>query len=163
MAQVNKTAISNTLYELKDEDENNLFVKYLKNALSDIEGIENEYFRRSLPLISETLNRYFSEEDKQRMIDEYSQRLAKAKYDADNSTGSARDKYLAEVEKWQKMIDLLPSPNIIAKVIQGEFGDSDWFFSNLFANINNDDYVIAGTEKYMQDIMRDLSKIAVNQ
>ena len=160
LAQVNKTAISNTLYELKDEDENNLFVKYLKNALSDIEGIENEYFRRTLPLISETINKYFSEEDKQRMIDEYSQRLAKAKYDADNSTGSARDKYLAEVEKWQKMIDLLPSPNIIAKVMQGEFGDSDWFFSNLFANINNDDYVIAGTEKYMQDIMRDLSKIA---
>ena len=58
------------------------------------------------------------------------------------------------------MIDLLPSPNIISRVIEGEFGDSDWFFSNLFANINNPNYVIAGTELYMQDIVRDLKDIA---
>ena len=29
----------------------------------------------------------------------------------------------------------MPSPNVIAKVIQGEFGDADWFFSNLFLSL----------------------------
>jgi len=67
---------------------------------------------------------------------------------------------LIKIEDIQKKIDLMPSPNVIAKVIQGEFGDADWFFSNLFANINNDDYIIAGTEKYMTDIMKDLQDIA---
>ena len=160
LAQYNKSYISATLAELSDVEEDNILIKSLTYALKDIEQIENEYFKRSLPIISEILNKYFTEEAKQKMIEEYRQRLAQKQYSADKATGSAREKYLKEIEDIQKKIDLMPSPNVIAKVIQGEFGDADWFFSNLFANINNDDYIIAGTEKYMTDIMKDLQDIA---
>lgn len=164
LAKSHEKGINSILGQLGDIKEDNGFKQLLRNSISYVAEIENLYFKKSLPLIANVLNSYFGKEFRDIMTKEIQDRLNKEKYDLNLATSdNAKIRINNKILKLEEQLKMIPNPNLIADIIQGKYGDSDWFYSNLMANINNPDYVISGTESFMTDIMRDLSLIAIKQ
>ena len=164
LAKSHEKGINSILGQLGDIKEDNGFKQLLRNSISYVAEIENLYFKKSLPLIANVLNSYFGKEFRDIMTKEIQDRLNKEKYDLNLATSdNAKIRINNKILKLEGQLKMIPNPNLIADIIQGKYGDSDWFYSNLMANINNPDYVISGTESFMTDIMRDLSLIAIKQ
>lgn len=164
LAKSHEKGINSILGQLGDIKEDNGFKQLLRNSISYVAEIENLYFKKSLPLIANVLNSYFGKEFRDSMSKEIQDRLNKEKYDLNLATSdNAKIRINNKILKLEEQLKMIPNPNLIADIIQGKYGDSDWFYSNLMANINNPDYVISGTESFMTDIMRDLSLIAIKQ
>jgi hypothetical protein len=161
LAKSHKERINSILVQLGDIKEDNVFKQMLRKSTSYVDEIENLYFEKSLPLIANVLNSYFGKEFRDNMTKEITDRLNKEKYDLNLATSdNAKKRINNEIIKLEEQLKLIPNPNLIGDIIKGKYGDSDWFYSNLMANINNPDYVISGTELFMTDIMRDLSELA---
>jgi predicted kinase len=161
LAKSHKERINSILGQLGDISEDNVFKQMLRKSTSYVDEIENLYFDKSLPLIATVLNSYFGEEFRNKLTKEITDKLAKNKYDLTIAkSDNAKKRINNEIIKLEEQLKLIPNPNLIRDVIKGKYGDSDWFYSSLMANINNPDYVISGTELFMTDIMRDLSELA---
>jgi hypothetical protein len=162
LAKSSKDRIGETLLQMKDISEDNLFKQMVRLSISNIEEIEKLYYKETLPLIASTIDSYLTPELKQEVNEELTNRLNKIKYDLTlNVSESNRKILLEELELKEKEISIINDPNLISKMIKGEFGDGHWFYSNLVANINNSNYVISGTSLMMQSILKEISIIAI--
>jgi hypothetical protein len=92
------------------------------------------------------------------MTKELTDRIAKEKYDLNLVTSESSKKNINEkIEELEQRLVAFNDPNLITKIIKGEYGDGHWFDSNLVANINNSNYVISGTAVMMQHILQDIA------
>ena len=162
LAKSSKDRIGETLLQMKDISEDNLFKQMVRLSISNIEEIEKLYYKETLPLIASTIDSYLTPELKQEVNEELTNRLNKIKYDLTLDVSESNRKILLEeLELKEKEISIINDPNLISKMIKGEFGDGHWFYSNLVANINNSNYVISGTSLMMQSILKEISIIAI--
>lgn len=162
LAKTHKERIAQTLHQLDDISDDNLFKKMIKESIALIEEIEKKYDRETLPLIANVLNSYITPEFRDSMTKELKDRIAKEKYDLNLVTSeSSKKSILNKIEDLEKQLASFEDPNLITKIIKGEYGDGHWFYSNLVANINNPNYVISGTAVMMQHILHDIAMEAV--
>ena len=158
LAKTHKERIAQTLHQLDDISDDNLFKKMIKESIALIEEIEKKYDRETLPLIANVLNSYITPEFRDNMTKELKDRIAKKKYDLNLVTSeSSKKSILNKIEDFERQLASFEDPNLISKIIKGEYGDGHWFYSNLVANINNPNYVISGTAKMMQHILHDIA------
>ena len=158
LAKAQKERISKTLLQLDDISDDNLFKKMIKESIANIKEIEERYFNETLPLTANILNSYITTEFRERMTKELTDRIAKEKYDLNLVTSESSKKNINEkIEELEQRLVAFNDPNLITKIIKGEYGDGHWFDSNLVANINNSNYVISGTAVMMQHILQDIA------
>jgi len=162
LAKTHKERIAQTLHQLDDISDDNLFKKMIKESIALIEEIEKKYDRETLPLIANVLNSYITPEFRDSMTKELKDRIAKEKYDLNLVTSeSSKKSILNKIEDLEKQLASFEDPNLITKIIKGEYGDGHWFYSSVVANINNPNYVISGTAVMMQHILHDIAMEAV--
>lgn len=162
LAKAQKERISKTLLQLDGISDDNLFKKMIKESITNIEEIEERYFSETLPLTANVLNSYISPEFRKNISKELTDKIAKEKYDLNLVTSESSKKNISEkIEKFEKDLASLNDPNLITKIIKGEYGDGHWFYSNLVANINNPNYVISGTAVMMQHMLQDIATEAI--
>lgn len=158
LAKAQKERISKTLLQLDDISDDNLFKKMIKESIANIKEIEERYFNETLPLTANILNSYITSEFRERMTKELTDRISKEKYDLNLVTSESSKKNINEkIEELEQRLVAFNDPNLITKIIKGEYGDGHWFDSSLVANINNSNYVISGTAVMMQHILQDIA------
>jgi hypothetical protein len=155
--------LKNLSQELEGFDNNNVFKQMVKTAKSDIDFIETLYQDKVLPLLARNLELQITPEVRENVNKEIDGRI---KIQEDFLKGLPIDspkiprikKIIRDLEKQREL--MAPDKTIFEKMIKGEYGDASMLWSNLIANINNPDMIIASATKILSDILIDLNTMS---
>jgi len=123
--------------------ENNPLVDRLTQMMGAAENIRMRYIKAITPHVASTLSNEFTADLMDNMKREYNELILAATQRGDK----------ARAEELTKERDQLANYDVIMATMQGDMGDSGWFFSKWLPSISNPDVVIAGVAKRLKRVL----------
>lgn len=135
-----KNMFDELLKYMGDVDHSNSLIEKLTGLTGVIEKVRSTYIDTITPVINEMMQGLFDKDSLKTIQREFNELIAAAKVRGDKK----------RAEMLEKERDNLPSEKVIAEILKGNKGDSNWLFSRLVATISNPDIILAGVAKKLK-------------
>lgn len=148
-----KETLNEILQEMDKGEVNKTFIREaVQESLTQIQTIEDNFYKQVTPLLARVMEMYYTPETKQEIIDNlnkessyYEEQLKK------NPDSKYAKEKIAENEKLKQLY--VPDKTVFQVLIEGKEGDAPALYSHLMAFINSNDLVTGTAAGILKEVM----------
>lgn len=148
-----KETLNEILQELDKDEVNKTFIREaVQESLTQIQTIEDNFYKQVTPLLARVMEMYYTPETKQEILDSINKDSLYYEEQLRRNPDSvyAREK-IAENEKLKKLY--VPDKTVFQVLIEGKEGDAPAMYSHLMAFINSNDLITGTAAGIIKEIL----------